>query len=194
MNEDIKHQLSCFMDGENDEQAGKVMDKLMRDQALRDTWWRYHLISDTLKQQLPVQLSQQFGERFSKILADEATVLAPNKLRKTAFVKPLAGLAIAASVATIAVIGVQQSRDKSLDNQSGPVVAQQSEITTVTPRVVNVPARLASTETSQTELVPVTDNSRLNSYLVNYNEFRTTNTSLQGMLPYVRIIAHENNK
>ena len=32
--------------------------------------------------------------------------------------------------------------------------------------------------------------SRLNRYLVNYNEYRT-NAGVQGMLPYVRIVAHE---
>jgi hypothetical protein len=34
---------------------------------------------------------------------------------------------------------------------------------------------------------------RLNRYLVNYNEYRN-NAAVQGMIPYVRIVTHDEDK
>ena len=185
------------MDGESDAGDSRFIDELVQDRSARDTWWRYHLISDILKHDTVTLVHRDLSSRISADIHNEPAILAPKPDSGRNWIRPVAGLAIAASVAVVSILSIQQ-RD---DEITGPppqitqTVAQQVQQARIAPvtRQFNVPARLASVETLE-EIIPSSRvNSRLNSYMLNYNEYRTTETRMQGMLPYVRIIAHEND-
>lgn len=110
MSDAKKERLSAFMDGELEGPGqGDAVDQLLEEPELMDAWGRYHLVSDCLKQRLPDRLDRDLAASVSRALQDEPAIVAP-----VAFLRPLArpaaGFAIAASVAALAVLGVQRQQ------------------------------------------------------------------------------------
>ncbi len=184
MNESNKEQLSAFIDGEH--KTDHVLDKLIHDEEMKQTWARYHLIGDCLRDNMPEQISNRVSQSVSQALQNEPTVLAPTK--KQFNFKPLAGFAIAASVAMVAVFTIQTDNDVISPSTNAPTIA------TITP---------AQTETfnfSQPQALPAAvthsdtpesiANERLNNYLLNHNEYRS-NAGMNGIMPYVRMVTIE---
>ncbi len=101
-------QLSSLVDGEFDDavDAENCLDHLVGNKEASRCWERYHLIGDTLKRNLPPAIDSQLSSRVMAELENEPTVLAPSRA-KSSLGKQMAGLAVAASVATVAVLGVQ---------------------------------------------------------------------------------------
>jgi len=190
MNEEMNEKLSAMVDGEIDDQSDQIIDTLIQNPSMRNTWWRYHLISDVLSRELSGYTDSRLADEISAKIKDEPTVLSPQRNAAAAYVKPLAGLAIAASVAAMAILGVQQNRQELPEVSNPPQIIAQAPV--VTPeRQYTFPSRPASIQLPDGQnRTPVSD-SRMNSYLLNYNEFRTNGTRMQGMIPYVRIIAND---
>lgn len=109
MNEAKKEQMSAFMDGEIDGLQKDQVEQILKDPELLDSWSRYHLVSDCLKRNLPEHLDRELAGKISKSIAQEPAIVAPGGLSRS-FVKPAAGFAIAASVAALAIFGMQQQQ------------------------------------------------------------------------------------
>lgn len=109
MSETTKEQLSAFMDNEIDGLNKDLVDDLLKDPELLDAWSRYHLISDSLKQGLPERIDRNLAKNVSNSLRDEPVIVAPDRFGQK-FVRPVAGFAIAASVAALAILGIQQQQ------------------------------------------------------------------------------------
>lgn len=212
MSEINREELSAFMDGElKDGHGNDVVDHLLADETSRRVWMRYHLISEAMRRSLPSHLDQRLAASISTRLRDEPTVLRPSRKKFSTFIKPAAGLAIAASVASIAIIGVQQQRREEVTpGVSDTPVAAVQPIQAQIPaeRQFHYPARPASIDSTLGSASAGTGtgrpaairasaetglNSRLNKYLINYNEYHA-NAGMQGMLPYVRIVAHDRDE
>ncbi|MFO7552340.1 MAG: sigma-E factor negative regulatory protein [Haliea sp.] len=70
--------LSAAIDNEvGHQELEGCLDVLKRDEALRRSWGEYHLIGDAMRGIGPAQ--GDFMQRFSATLADEPTVLAPQR-------------------------------------------------------------------------------------------------------------------
>lgn len=183
MNELKKEQISAFMDGEA--QTDEAAIAMSQHSELRSTWGRYHLISDCLKQQCPSHIDNELVDRVASAISDEPAIVAPNKVVVASFLKPVAGFAIAASVTVVAILGIQQ--DRSGDQHAlapSPQVAAVNNTPAIPTEIQTVNLESGISESAREEA-----DSRLNSYLVNYNEHRT-HTGMHGMLPYVRVVAH----
>lgn len=109
MNETKKEQLSAFMDDEIDGLQKDQVEQILKDPELLDTWSRYHLVSDCLKRNLPEHLDRELAGKISKSIHQEPAIVAPGGLSRS-FAKPAAGFAIAASVAALAIFGIQQQQ------------------------------------------------------------------------------------
>ena len=109
MNEANKEQLSAFMDDEVDGLHKSQVDRMLKDPELLDTWSRYHLVSDCLKRNLPEHLDRDMAGKISESIEREPAIVAPGVMSHS-FAKPVAGFAIAASVAALAIFGIQQQR------------------------------------------------------------------------------------
>ena len=196
MSEHIREQISSIMDGEGITAEGLA--QLGQNDSSNRTWQRYHLISDCMKGNMPAYLDPALSARISRVIAEEPTILAPQKLSSQTLLKPVAGFAIAASVAAVAILGIQQHQSGS-DNMSAmpPQLASTADDSEVLrPITVQAQLRPVNVQTSapaESKLTREELDARLNSYLVNYNEYRT-HTGMQGMLPYVRVVAHGKNK
>ena len=199
MNDDMKQQLSSFMDGEIEGHADDAIDNLMASPELRDTWWRYHLISDVMKRELSGPFDNDMAGRIAEAIAGETVVYARNRFLSNRFFKPAAGFAIAATVAGIAILGIQHNSDRQPDQLTTPQVAEKAQNYNINFNRYTFPV---STETMPKDTVTarpepvgsIEQNPQLNSYLVNYNEYRTSQNGVQGIIPYVRIIANDDDQ
>lgn len=196
-------QLSGFMDGDMAISVDVTLAAVKTDPALRAAWQRYHLIGDSLREQLPAQIDPGFSARVSSLIQHEPTILAPQRSgwRMQQFLKPAAGMAIAASVAIVALVSLQ-SIETGQSLTAEPGVAATAPAQQPATQIANTaPANTASVRTvsgGQAVIAPryspqstSLEQQRLNSYLVNHNEYRANNGSIQGVTPYVRIIAHD---
>jgi sigma-E factor negative regulatory protein RseA len=169
----MKDRISALMDGElDDRDAGQVIDALARDREALETWRTYHLISDALRDtQL---LSEGFAGRVADKLAQEPTVLAPNRLRDAQRAEqPRRWVAIAAGGAAVALVGWLG------------FAPQQS--TTVGP-VAQVPTQAPKVADSKPQLVPLPTGA--NDYLLAHQGF-SPRVSLGGMAPYVITVSEQ---
>jgi sigma-E factor negative regulatory protein RseA len=106
MTKETREHLSALVDGEiNRETSRFLVRRLGADEELRATWTRYHLIRDCLRHQDGSIAGDDLCSRVSRALEGEQPVKAA-RLNPAGWLKPLAGLAIAASVALMAIVAV----------------------------------------------------------------------------------------
>jgi sigma-E factor negative regulatory protein RseA len=160
--------ISALMDGELDSrEADRDWDRLKADPELRSRWDEFHLIGDTLRGES--MLSPGFNENVSRRLAEEPTVLAPQRSRPTVRRAAAYAMSAAASVSAVALVAwvalaPAPQEDVALKAQA------------VAPRIE--PARA---------LVNVPSEGRMNEYLLAHEGF-SPSTSLQGLAPYIRTV------
>jgi sigma-E factor negative regulatory protein RseA len=189
MSENSREQISALMDGELGNESKSIIQALGKNDEHRRTWARYHLIRDCLHGNLPEHIDLDIAARVSEAIKSEPSIVAPS--HTTNVLKPVLGFAIAASVAVIAILGIQQTNTTpSLSLPSQSIAIQQS-----IPAKQQLASNLIEQGYSQrVQQLPVATQidagSRLNRYLVNYNEYRA-NAGMRGMLPYVRIVSYE---
>ena len=103
----------------NDQASEQIIDEMLKDEDLANTWQNYHLIGDVLRNEIPQTLQLDLSSQIASAIADEPTVLAPSTSKETIpsgfkakviqLMKPVGQLAIAASAAGLMIIGVQQN-------------------------------------------------------------------------------------
>jgi len=178
--------VSALADGElSGSELGKALDSLRGEPSLQDSWTRYHLIRDTLHSNLEAGVDPELHARISTALEREPVLLAPKRAPRP-WMRHAAGLAVAASVTGIAVIGIQQM---NREQEVGAPVETMAEV--MQPgNVVRMekPTLVAATPGAEQE-----DNGKLAPYLVNHNEY-SVSSGMHGMLPYVRIVGYENGR
>jgi negative regulator of sigma E activity len=115
MSDILNEQLSALLDGElPPEETTLLLKRLGREAELAQRLNRYRLCGDVLRGER-VQPRADFAIRVSAVIAAEAPLAAPaRRPARGAFrahwLKPLAGLAVAASVAVVAVLVLQQNQ------------------------------------------------------------------------------------
>lgn len=112
MSKESREHLSSLMDGELSVEAGRFLTRRMgSDETLNATWRRYHLIRDCLRRPgeslALTRLTVDF-ERLDEGAADETTADTRAQNAPPGWVRPFAGMAIAASVAAAVILGVLQ--------------------------------------------------------------------------------------
>lgn len=125
MSERIKEQLSAFLDGELPEpESALLLKRLERDDDLRGALSRYSLIGAVLRSDGDVPAARQVAARVSAAIAREPSGrMAVASLRTAALMRPLAGLAVAAGVAALALL-LMQRIDAKDPGQTEPILAQ----------------------------------------------------------------------
>ena len=194
MADKINEQLSALIDDEcvTAEQA-LLLRRLSQNPDLQQRWQRYHLIGDTLKNNLPDAFDSQFCNRIQRAIAAEpalqvAATLQQHQVKtveQKRWYQPVTGLAVAASlvVAIAAGVMVQQQIASDADEQTDTLV-------------INQPNQPVAAEGAGSSLVAGqqsgVDKARLSDYLVNHNELASM-TSVHGIMPYMRVVSYNNN-
>ena len=209
MSDPKKAQLSTFIDGEIDDNEKGIIDHMLKDQELMDTWSRYHLISGCINRQLPEYLDRRLADNISQSLHDEPAIVAvpspDNRSRFQPFMKPVAGFAIAASVAALAILGVQQQRPGEAPQPLQETVAKTtlatSDIAAATTGSIRAPVREVSSQGSpgsqRAAFQPdrpghVQENTHTHTHrhIANYDEYRIGD-GRQGISPIMYIFIEE---
>jgi sigma-E factor negative regulatory protein RseA len=103
MSKETREHLSALVDGEISRETSRfLVRRLGTDDELRATWTRYHLVRDCLRHQDGVMAGDDLCDRVSQALENEQPGRPAHTL-PTGWLKPFAGLAIAASVALMAI-------------------------------------------------------------------------------------------
>jgi sigma-E factor negative regulatory protein RseA len=176
MKNSLHEQLSALVDDElTGSEHAMLFRRIESDDQLYQRLSRYQLISDALQNHLPERVDTAFSLRVQGMLRSEPAQSGYSRL--AALARPAAGLAVAASVAVMAVISIQSARQETVS--PADVVAVSAPPAGDYMRVSDEPGN------------PSADR-KLDMYLVNHNEY-AVNRGMQGMLPYVRIVGHEMN-
>jgi negative regulator of sigma E activity len=184
MSDPMREQLSACLDGELPEaELDLLLKQVQRDTQLGASLGRYSLIGEAMRNARPMSVSRDFSAKIAATLAAETPASLPPKTRLPAgalgWLKPAAGVAIAAGVATIAVLTLQPDAQQmeyaaaiEPDSQSQPIVTTEQSPSYI------VPTRSAASPT----FIPAT---RLTNYVVAHSEYSTPlgrRTVLSGVL------------
>ena len=133
MQDDKKEWLSALVDSHADLAD---LDQVISDEDNKDTWTRYHLIGDVMREEANAAFDTNLVNNIEAALAQEPTIVtlaAHRTLRQrvressivqigSKFVGKTAQFAIAASVALVTVMGVQQYQLSANDSSVLPVL------------------------------------------------------------------------
>jgi sigma-E factor negative regulatory protein RseA len=109
MTEAVKEQLSACLDGELPRaELDLVLRRLGRDGQLQGVMSRYALVSEALKGERTAATSRDFAARVMAQIDAEPQVRRPGWKSVSTVLRPIAGLAVAAGVAALALLSVQR--------------------------------------------------------------------------------------
>jgi negative regulator of sigma E activity len=181
MSESVKEQLSAYLDGElADAELELLARRAARDGELGGALSRYALIGEALKGE-PAAASRHLAANVMAALEQEPVVhsrpaLSANLLRR---LRPVAGFAVAAGVAAVAVLTVQQGG-------MAPALVADNQTETAPSVMLSVddePSYTVPTTTGQpSAFVPA---ARLTNYVVAHSEYSSPlgrRTVLSGVL------------
>jgi len=184
-----REQISALMDGELDDARAQALCAQFKGDESTGCWATYHLIGDVLRNEGPVH--NDFALRFAERLAAEPTVLAPG-VRSIADGRSAPGwqsalrarpwhygMAAAASVAAVSLVGWFGMQEFSIGTGGGELAAARSVRNAVA--VSADPSAPGSSARKSQGL-------GMNPYLLVHQEYSPT-TAMQGVRPYVRTVA-----
>jgi sigma-E factor negative regulatory protein RseA len=112
MSEQIREQVSAFLDGElPSSETELLLKRLTRDGELRESFGRYALIGEALRGTTPSLMKRGFTGRVNFAIDGEPVPAGGSQLlrsRTPHWWRPFAGAAVAAGVAAVAVVAFQQ--------------------------------------------------------------------------------------
>jgi sigma-E factor negative regulatory protein RseA len=127
MSEQIREQVSAFLDGElPNSETELLLKRLTRDGELRESFGRYALIGEAIRGTSRGLLTKGFAGRIN--LAIDGELIPANghvpQGRGPRWWRPFAGAAVAAGVAAIAVVALQQRAVAPGLRSGAPITAQ----------------------------------------------------------------------
>ena len=157
MSEQIREQVSAFLDGElPNTETELLLKRLTRDAELRESFGRFALIGESLRGAAPAHLSRGFTARVNRVIdGDPALPEVATPAVRGRHWRPFAGAAVAAGVAVVAVVALQQRAIMPLPPEtasvrSGPMYQSNEPVSYTVPSAVGdapaamPPARLTN--------------------------------------------------
>jgi sigma-E factor negative regulatory protein RseA len=195
--------ISALMDGESDEmELHRTLKTLASDTQERERWHRYQLAAAAMRRELPETMVDLSGS-IRDAIEQEASPSASSR-----FVAPFGRFAIAASVALVAVFGVQQVRQQAPAELTAPVAAIDASVDDAVPvqlpsafTMPQLPVRTVSAVSgaqSEPRAVLLSQDAipsqaakeqiekYLNEVMIRHTENASLNTN-QGMMPFARM-------
>jgi len=182
--ESLEH-LSSLMDGEVSNEAGSFLTRrLFSDEASCEKWERYHLIRDCIRQPGSKHMVTGLSIRMSPGL-DAEEVPTVSAWRNNRWLKPVSGLAIAASVALMAIVvtAPQPGQAPGEIDTASLVPASQPF---VSPNTLN---RMPASQAASFAPSETAESNRLNAYLLRHNQMART-AGRQGFVSFVPIVVN----
>jgi sigma-E factor negative regulatory protein RseA len=177
----MNEKLSTLMDGELEpDQLQQVLKDVVSQDPLKKVWGRYHLAREVMRQELDHLAPADLADKVATQLTQEPTILAPRRsLAGPRVMRVVTGMALAASVAAVALVGV---RWMAPDDVAAPQYIASVEN-----------ADYLRTGATRWQSVPDDVEENLNAYLVEHSEFSST-TNMNGVMSYVRFAGYDSEK
>ena len=180
--ESLEH-LSSLMDGELSRDAGLFLTRrLFSDEEMCEKWERYHLVRDCIRQPGSKQVVTGLNVRMSSSL-DAEEVPTVSVWRSNRWLKPVSGLAIAASVALMAIV-VTAPQPGQTPGEADTALATPPSQPFVSP---NALARSPASQAVSYAPGQRASSNRLNAYLLRHNQMART-AGRQGFVSFVPIV------
>lgn len=193
-------QISALLDGEVEPDVRQTTVSQLLDtgpEAL-DTYARYRLIGDLMRDE--AARPTPVVERVSAALRDEPTVLAPPVARPKRWLRPVAGVAVAASVATAAIMIAPQilTGDRpdvqplTAGVQLQRVGGAQPQLVATRPQAPAMADRGSDTATGNVRWQALDGalEERLNRLLIEHNEY-AGRTGVHGPVPHIGLVGYD---
>jgi sigma-E factor negative regulatory protein RseA len=175
MNKESLEHLSSLMDGEMSRETGLFMTRrLSSDAELCEAWKRYHLIRDCLRRPGGGAAVLDLSDRVQSALGEESVPSEVSPRRR--WLRPVSGMAIAASVALLAIVMVGPARVQGPESEVGSAATAAVPFTS--------PNGLNAIPVSQ----PASFSPRLNSYLLRHNQLARS-SGQQGFVSLVPMMS-----
>ena len=173
----LREQVSALVDGELPaDEHELLLRRFAVERSLRLHWERCHLIGEAMRKGLPAADTRGFADKVMAALAEEpAPAEKPARLGGT-LTRALAGAAVAASVAVVAIVGLRH--DPRLSGYAPAEIVPGTTASAVTPPVSS---DFVNSANWQGQLAPVQAAVRAN--LVEQEDMNSSLTS-QGLQPY----------
>ena len=186
MTTDSKEHLSELMDGEIGGDTGRfVLRRLEASGELRAAWARYHLIRDCMRYQdrgfAGDGLSARVRRAIDKPSTDMDEAATPSERR---WLRPVAGLAVAATVAMMAIVAVGPSLSTAPQGDEQQLAGQEAQPFTSPNILTRAPV------TRQVNLNGGNQDagtSKMNSYLLRHDQVAGSSGG-NGFVPFVPIV------
>lgn len=176
MTDNNREHLSCLMDGELERAARSfLLRRLSQDDDLTGRWRRYHMVRACMHGEM------RTGAELATRVSAELTVEPEWQARSAAaaWLKPLGGVAIAASVAVFALVGINSSLLER--SQPGPVAEQPGFVSQAAPIDWSFTQPLVPVSFSETTAA---DRQRISGYVLRHNQAAGS----VGFVSYVPIV------
>lgn len=176
----MKEKISELVDNELSHlEHHRLIRTLENDLEMRKVWGRYNLIGAVIRNELDIMVSPTLADRIAQGVRQEASTSTYSTYftsRLADYTRVAAGMAIAASVAAMAIFTLQP-----LSPSSPPPIQIALQ---PPPPAITIPVAVQPTK--------VTPQGTLNTYLVEHSEFTPT-AGMNGMMSYARIIVGRGN-
>jgi len=217
MNEHDLERVSAFMDGElSPSETRHLLSAMKKDAELRRFWESGHRIAAVMQGESMLSGKPDLANRVREAMTAEPLLLAPARSTRRRSLGPLGGLALAASVALLAILATRQSLQDRQPVTLQPIASAppaQTDSATHLARFSGAPGLtpdhpsgqassaastapgdasrdVALTRMTWNDAGPAVE-ARLNAYLLNHNEYMIG--GVHGMLPYARIVGYGQN-
>lgn len=206
MNDQIKESVSALMDGEADELELRRLLASEHGDSIDQQWSRYHLVRDVLQEG-----DQSSSLRHLDISRQVSMAISQEDMPRPAadrpqWWRPVAGFAVAASVAVAVVVGVQSAQpltpnaapadvavlasppvsNKVYPVQGSSLQAAEGNGGVVTYSATELPGGLASSKAA----ADLEAQKRLDKYILRHTERAALNNS-QGVISFARVASFE---
>jgi sigma-E factor negative regulatory protein RseA len=191
MSESMRESLSALMDDEaNELEVERLLARIAGDADLRQAWVRYNVVHSVANGQSPTHLELDISSQVRAAVAGENQGVSAFRQR---IMRPLASMAVAASVTMAVVLGGQQLAQLEADSYDAQAIAS-----SVSP--VGMVNSLGATSVQASygtrgipELQPATRTAyqqlarqRLQKYMQEHAEHAALNTP-NGLVPFARV-------
>ncbi|MES9993937.1 MAG: sigma-E factor negative regulatory protein [Candidatus Thiodiazotropha sp.] len=195
MTEQEFERLSALVDDEisGHEISGEIS-KLKNSQEGRDLWSRYHLIGDAMRNELGQIHDGEMARSISQQLENEPVVLAPTALKRRIPIRKrtLTGVAVAASLAAVAVVMAPQMINPGSSEAPGQLVSS-NQLEQRNQQQASRTIYVAEDGTRWKLLKKPKVESRLNAYLLNHQDL-SPSSNIKGIMPYATFVSYDENK
>jgi negative regulator of sigma E activity len=199
---DLNEKLSLLLDDYADDNSAATLDEVIADVNLQYSARRYRMIGEAMRNELPPAVDTGFHSAVMSRIHDQTETQAHSPRSKTPqqaaakrsilnwVTRPLAGLAVAASVAMVTVALWQPLKQEPGQLDDSLVSADQQKIQQLAGQQVQGGAVPVSTRVQtlgmrwKVEHESPGMQQKLNAYLVNHTE---QSNSMQGLIPQARV-------